>query len=271
MSLFAVTEAELTSWVGGVIWPFVRISALLSAAPLFGARTVPVRIRAALALLIALLVAPMLPAQSGVDVLSYAGAIAAGREVLIGVGLGFLTQMMFAALAMAGEIIALSTGLAFATIVDPERGTSVPAVGQYYVILATLLFLAFDGHLALLELLIRSFEPLPAAGSGVDAAGWWELVGWGSQMYRGAVQVALPAATAVLLANVSIGMIARSAPQLNIFAVGFPITLLLGLVFLLLGLPALDPEVGQLLANVLERSGAIVGLKVGPSWLGGSP
>jgi flagellar biosynthetic protein FliR len=222
-------------------------------------------------MLIALLVAPILPTQSGVEILSYAGAVTASREVLIGLGLGFLTQMMFAAFAMAGEIVALSTGLAFATMIDPDRGNSAPLVGQYYVILATLLFLAFDGHLALLELLIRSFEPLPAAGGGVGASGWWELVGWGSQMYRGAVQVALPAATAVLLANVSIGMIARSAPQLNIFAVGFPITLLLGLVFLLLGLPALDPQVGELLTQMLDRGAAVLGLAVGSSGLGPSP
>lgn len=266
MSLFTVSDGELTSWVGSVVWPFVRISALLAAAPLFGARTVPVRVRAALAMLIALLVAPMLPSQTPVEILSREGAVAIGRETLIGLGLGFLTQMMFAALAMAGEIVALSTGLAFATIVDPERGNSVPLVGQYYVILATLLFLAFDGHLALLDLLVRSFEPLPPAGDGIGASGWWGLVAWGSQMYRGAVQVALPAAAAVLLANVAIGMIARSAPQLNIFAVGFPITLLLGIVFLLLGLPALEPGVGELLGDVLDRAGAVLGVSTVASW-----
>jgi flagellar biosynthetic protein FliR len=263
MSLFSVTDAELSHWVAGVMWPFVRISALLAAAPLFGARTVPVRVRAALAFLIALLVAPIVATPGEVEILSATGAVAIGREALIGLGLGFLTQMMFAALAMAGEIVALSTGLAFATIVDPERGNSVPLLGQYYVILATLLFLALDGHLALLDLLVRSFEPLPAGALGITAAGWWELVGWGSQMYRGAVHVALPAATAVLLANVSIGMMARSAPQLNVFAVGFPITMLLGIVFLLFSLPALDPQLGDLLADVLSHGAAVLGAPPG--------
>lgn len=258
MPLMEVSEAQITAWLSGLVLPFLRIGALLVAAPLFGARTVPVRVRIALAVLIAFLVAPVFPPPQPVALMSLSGLLAVASEILIGLALGFLVQMMFAAFAMAGEIVALSTGLAFATIVDPDRGVSVPLVGQYYIIFSTLLFLAFDGHLALLDLAMHSFAPLPAGGALAMTASWWQLAAWGSDMYRGAVLVALPAASALLLANVAMGLVARSAPQLNIFAVGFPVTLLLGLVFLLLTLPALAPQLVSLLESALGRGGDLL-------------
>jgi flagellar biosynthesis protein FliR len=259
MGMLEFTETQLLSWLNSVLWPFLRVLALLIAAPLFGARTVPMPIRIGLALMIAVLVAPLYPADSTVQPLSLLGAVTAAREILIGVTLGFFLQMLFAAMAMAGEIVALSMGLAFASMVDPERGTSVPLVGQYFVIFATLLFLAFDGHLALLVLLVQSFDPLPPGGTALGAAPFWELVAWGSRMFESAVFVALPAAAALLLSNVSMGMIARSAPQLNIFAVGFPMTLLLGIVMLLLTLPGLGDQVETVAEQVFEAAGGLFG------------
>jgi flagellar biosynthetic protein FliR len=262
-TLFQITDAQLLDWVTDFAWPFLRITALLVAAPLFGARTVPVRIRVSLAVLLAIIIAPLYPAESSVAPFSLAGAITAAREIAIGLGIGFLVQLMFAAMAMAGEVVALSTGLAFATMVDPDRGGSVPLVGQYFVIFTTLLFLTFDGHLALLALLFDSFGPLPPGVGGIGPDGWRGLVDWGNEMFAGAVLVALPAAAALMLANVTMGLVARSAPQLNIFAVGFPVTLLLGLVVLLLGLPALEPQVRDMQDSVLERAGLIIGLDGG--------
>jgi flagellar biosynthetic protein FliR len=265
MAPLQVTEAQLIGWVTSLIWPFLRITALLVAAPLFGARTVPIRIRISLALLLALLVAPLYPAASDIQPFSAAGLLAAAREIAIGLGIGFLVQLLFGAMAMAGEIVALSTGLAFATMVDPDRGGSVPLVGQYFVIFTTLLFLAFDGHLAMLALLVDSFGPLPPGGAGIGPDGWRGLVAWASEMYANAVLVALPAAAALLLANITMGLVARSAPQLNIFAVGFPVTLLLGLVVLLLGLPALEPQVAALQDSVFEHAATLLGLGGAPS------
>jgi flagellar biosynthesis protein FliR len=251
MPLLMVDHDELMRWITSVMFPFVRIGALLLAAPMFGARTVPVRVRVGLALMLAFAVAPLLPATAAtVDPVSVPGAWLVAREVLIGAIMGFLLQMVFGAMAMGGEIVALSMGLAFASVVDPERGASVPLVGQYFVIFATLLFLAFDGHLALLALLFESFELLPPSAGGFGAAGFWEVAIWGTEMFRAAVLVALPAAAALLVASVSMGMIARSAPQLNIFAVGFPLTLMLGLVLLALGLGSLAPQ----LENILETA-----------------
>ncbi len=259
MALLTIEYSELMSWITAVMWPFVRIGAVLLAAPLFGARTVPALIRVALALVLALVVAPVLPAYAAVDPLSLPGALVAVREVLIGAVLGFLLQMVFGAMAMGGEIVALSMGLAFASVVDPERGASVPLVGQYFVIFSTLVFLAFDGHLALVAMLFESFVLMPPSADAFAAAGFWEVAAWGSEMFQAAVLVALPAAASLLVASVSMGMIARSAPQLNVFAVGFPLTLTLGLVLLALTLPSLAPQLETVLEGVFVQMRDVLG------------
>jgi flagellar biosynthetic protein FliR len=249
---------EVLPLLPAFFWTFVRIGALLVAAPMFGARTVPVRVRVMLALLLAIAVAPQVSVPAEVAVVSAGGAVLIVRELMIGFVLGFLVQMLFGAIAMAGEVIALSMGLAFASVVDPDRGVSVPVIGQYFVVMCTLLFLALNGHLALLALLIESFELLPPGVGGLAASGFYEFAGWASQMFEAAIMIALPAATALLVAGVSMGLIARSAPQLNIFAVGFPMTLMLGIVALLFSLPLLAPQFEQLLAGVLETGRSLV-------------
>lgn len=241
-----------------LMWTFVRISALLVAAPMFGARTVPVRVRVMMAMLLALVVSPQVETPAGVDIFSGLGAVILAREVLIGIALGFLVQMLFAAVATAGEIIALSMGLGFASVVDPDRGVSVPVVGQHFTVFATLLFLALNGHLALFSLLIDSFSVLPPAAAGLGADGFRELALWASRMFEAAVMVALPAATALLVASISMGLIARSAPQLNIFAVGFPMTLMLGIVALLFSMPLLADQFEFVLQAVFAAARSIM-------------
>lgn len=252
MLLQELLPTEILPRLPAVLWTFVRISALLVAAPMFGARTVPVRVRVMLAVLLALIVAPGVAVPADVGIVSGAGAVLVIREILIGLSLGFMLQLLFAAVAVAGEVIALSMGLAFASVVDPERGISVPVVSQHFVVISTLLFLALDGHLALLVLLFESFEILPPAAAGLAGAGFVEIAEWVSRMFEAAILVALPAAAALLVASVSMGLIARSAPQLNIFAVGFPMTLMLGIVALMLSLPLLAPQFEQMLGAVLD-------------------
>ncbi len=258
MALLQLTDKQLLALVAGVLWPFVRIGAMLVAAPMFGARAVPVRLRIALAFLLAVLVHGQISVPADTDPLSLAGALLVGREVLIGAAMGFLLQMTFGALGMAGEIISLAMGLSFASVVDPDHG-GVPLVGQYFTVLAMLLFLALDGHLALIALLVDSFRLLPPAAHGLAADGFWTLGAWAGRMFEAAVLVALPAAAALLVASVSMGLVARSAPQLNIFAVGFPMTLMLGLVALVLALPQLAPQFQHMLGAALDAGRALLG------------
>lgn len=218
-------------------WPFLRISALLLVAPVFAARSVTVRVRILLAVLLAALLAPLLPVAGTPDVLSGPGLLLALREVAIGLSMGFVMQLVFAAVVVAGETLAMSMGLGFAMSVDPQNGIQVPMVSQLNVILATLLFLAIDGHLVLLTALAESFRLLPPAQPLFELGSFANVAAFGGQVFATALLLALPALTAVLMINVAFGVITRAAPQLNIFAVGFPVTILAGFFFMLLALP----------------------------------
>jgi len=220
-----------------LFWPFLRLSALFLAAPVFSAGGLPVRTRVVLAALLSVLIAPTLPFMPPVDLLSPAGALLAAQQVFIGLAMGFLLQMVFAAAVVAGQSLAMTMGLGFAMSVDPQNGVQVPVLSQLYVILATLLFLAVDGHLVLITALVHSFTLLPVGEPLLAGQTAMNLVTWGSQMFASALMLALPALTAILLINLAFGVITRASPQLNIFAVGFPVTILAGFVFIFLSLP----------------------------------
>lgn len=251
------TTAEITAWIGAVLWPFLRISAMLMAAPLFGAGTVNVRVRVGFAFVLALVVAPLIPTPPAVEPLSLAGLSIAVQQVIIGASIGFILQMVFSALTQAGESIALSMGLGFASMVDPQQGVQVPVVSTYFVIMATLLFLALNGHAALIELTLQSFYTMPIAVDGITRVELWELVSWGSTMFVYGLLVAMPAVASMLLVNLSMGVITRAAPQLNIFAVGFPMMILLGFILLMLTIPVLVPQFTDLLASGFDLMGRI--------------
>jgi flagellar biosynthesis protein FliR len=251
--------AEITAWVGSLLWPFLRIGAMLVAAPLFGARMVTVRIRLAFAFLLALVVAPLIPVPPAVEPLSLAGLVISAQQILIGLTIGFVMQMVFSAMSQAGETIALSMGLGFASMVDPQQGVQVPVVSSYFVIMSTLIFLALNGHVALIELTLMSFDSMPVAVDGIVRGDLWALVSWASTMFVYGLLVALPAVASMLLVNLSMGVITRAAPQLNIFAVGFPMMILLGFVLLLLTLPVLVPQFTELLADAFGLIGGITG------------
>ena len=253
------TTAEITAWVGALLWPFLRIGAMLVAAPLFGAGMVTVRIRLAFAFLLALVVAPLIPVPPAVEPLSLAGLVISVQQILIGLTIGFVLQMVFSAMTQAGETIALSMGLGFASMVDPQQGVQVPVVSTYFVIMSTLIFLALNGHVALIELTLMSFYSMPIAVDGIVREDLWALVSWGSTMFVYGLLVALPAVASMLLVNLSMGVITRAAPQLNIFAVGFPMMILLGFVLLLLTLPVLLPQFTEMLADAFGLIGRITG------------
>jgi flagellar biosynthetic protein FliR len=230
-------EAQLNTWLGAYLWPMVRIGAMLLAIPLFSSRQVPARFRLVLVVAITLLLAPTLPPQPQADVLSHTGFIIMLQQVLIGVLMGFILQMVFAALIFGGQVIAYSMGLGFASMVDPANGVQVPVVAQFYLILATLLFLIFNGHLLSIELIADSFATMPVAVDGITRNGLLEVVAWGSRLFTGGLLIALPIVGAMLMVNMGMGVVMRAAPQLNIFSIGFPITMLLGFALIWVTLP----------------------------------
>jgi len=246
-----LSAAQVLHWVSAVLWPFIRISALLLVAPIFGSGNISVPWRLNLALLLALLVVPQLPVPT-LDPLSIEALWVAGEQVLIGIAMGFILQMIFSAVTQAGESVALSMGLGFASVVDPSSGVQVPIVSQVLVVLATLLFFTMNAHLLLIELLIRSFHTLPIAGGGFVTDDFWAVLTFGSLMFSGALLIAFPAVASLLMVNLAVGVVARAAPQLNIFAVGFPAMMLAGFLLLILLLPAFAARFDELLLTGLE-------------------
>lgn len=215
-------------------------------APVFGARTVSPRIRLALALGVTVVLVPQLPAVPAVEIISLSGFLISLQEAVIGLSMGFVVQMIFDALVIGGQTVAMSMGLGFAMLIDPQRGVSVPVLSQFLIVLGLLIFLVLNGHLMMLRVLAASFEWAPV-GSGMSREGLWELLAWGSGMFAGALTIALPAVVALLVVNIAFGVMSRAAPTLNLFAVGFPVAMLLGFLVLLLNTPNLTPGIRQLM------------------------
>ena len=244
------SEAQLNTFLAAYLWPFVRISSMLLATPVLNSRQLPMQIRLFLALLITWIMVPSLPEQPAFDVLSHAGFVTMLQQVLIGVIMGFILQMVFAALVFGGQVVAYSMGLGFASMIDPQNGVQVPVLAQYYLIIATLFFLTINGHLLVIDLLADSFHSLPVAQDGITRNGLHELVAWGSRMFAGGLLIAMPIMGAMLMVNMGMGVVMRAAPQLNIFSVGFPITMLMGFALMWVTLP----NVMNVFNNLLEEA-----------------
>jgi len=247
-----ISGAELTSWLAALLWPFMRIGAMFAAVPIFSARSVPVRIRVLLAFFVAWMLMPVIPEPPAVELISAQALLISIHQVLIGLAMGFILQLVFGAFVIAGQSIAMAMGLGFASMIDPQNGLQVPVVSQIFLIMVTLIFLALNGHLILIEVLAKSFHDLPIGMLVPSRDGLWQLVTWGSNMFAGGMLIALPAVAALLLVNLAFGVTTRAAPQLNIFAVGFPVMIMVGLSFIILTLPTITEHLSRLLLQAFE-------------------
>ena len=248
--MITLTSTQLNAWLAELFWPFVRIGSCFMVAPAFGAQSVPARVRIVLAGAVALLVAPLVQIPD-ITPLSAAGVVVTVQQVIIGAALGFSLQILFAAVSLGGELLANSMGLSLAFNLDPLHGAATPALGQLYSVLVTMLFLVLNGHLVLIRTLVEGFRTLPIGTGGLGPYGLWAVVLWGQQLFSGALAVALPGVTALLIANLAFGVVSRAAPTLNLFAVGLPVSLVLGLLAVIAGLPALESGFIRLLADAL--------------------
>jgi flagellar biosynthetic protein FliR len=248
--MMTFTSEQLAAWYGAVFWPLVRVLALISVAPLLSHRTVPLRLKVGLGLGIALILAPQVQAPPITDVLTAQGLMLLVNNILIGVVIGFAVRLVFAALEFAGELIGLQMGLSFAGFFNPASGQTQNAVASFMSLLALLMFIAIDGHLLLIHALAESFRLYPVT-VGMDLPmGVERLLRLGGDMFAIALSLALPFLAVMLLTNVVLGVLARVAPQLNVFAVGFPLTLLVGLGTLFMLLPYIETP----LRSALERA-----------------
>jgi flagellar biosynthetic protein FliR len=250
--MITLSSVEINTWIAALLWPLSRILGLIAAAPLFGNPGVPVRVKVGLALLLAMIIGPTIPALPGADPMSMAGLLILIQEMLIGLGIGFSIRIVFAAVEMAGEISSLTMGLGFATFFDPQTRGRSSAISQFLSLLATLAFLSVNGHLVLLSALAESFISLPISASPINGNGFLQLANWGGRIFSAGLQLSLPIVAALLITNVALGVLTRAAPQLNLFGIGFPITLGVGLTVIGMTLPFLSTPLQNLFLEGVE-------------------
>ncbi|RTZ47554.1 flagellar biosynthetic protein FliR [Candidimonas sp. SYP-B2681] len=244
--MISVDTAQLYAWINAFLWPFFRILGLLATAPLLGESTIPKRVKIGFAAVVAVAIAPTLGTMPDVPTASFAGIWIAVQQVFIGIALGLTMRIVFAAVQTAGEFIGLQMGLSFASFFDPATGANTAVLSRIMNMFAMLVFMALNGHLLMLGGFIRTFDILPIGIGALDTNGWGVLIEWSSQVMVSGMLLALPLIIVLLSINLALGILNRTAQQLSVFAVGFPITLSVGLIVLAVVLPQSTPFLTRL-------------------------
>ncbi len=249
--MLTFTEAQLLQWVTPLLWPFIRVLALFSALPVLGQRTVPVRVRVGLAFLITLCAQVSLPQMPVVVLDSPVAVMLVAQQVLIGLSLGFAVRLVFGAVELAGELIGLQMGLNFAGFFDPVTASQGTASGRFFGTMVAWLFIVINGHLTVIAAVIQSFHAFPASPEPFAFLRAAQPQAWGLEMFRLGTWIALPLVAMLLFVNLVLGVISRVAAQMNVFAIGFPITLGVGLIGMLLTLPMMQTPFTMALERLL--------------------
>ncbi len=262
--MLSFTSAQLDAWITAFIFPMARILALFASAPIFNNAATPRTIRLLVGLIITIAIVPVLPPMPAVSPGSWVGLAILAQQILIGVLLGFTLRIVFAAIDVAGELIGMQMSLSFAVLYDPQNAGQTPVLSEFLGMLTTLIFLAMNGHLLVISVLADSFHLLPVVATPFSAGGFTSLMAWSSTLFSAGLLLALPLITALLIANLGMGVLARVAPQLNIFAVGFPVTLMSGFVVLMFSIPYFGAAMEKLfyqsfraMATVMRAAGGI--------------
>ncbi|GAB3532671.1 flagellar biosynthetic protein FliR [Photobacterium alginatilyticum] len=246
-----ISAAQLTAWLGQIWWPFFRLSAAMLVMPIFGGTAIPTQIRIGLALMLSMLAAPLMPSMPGIDPFSLDALLFGAQQMVIGGIMGLMLELLFAVFTTMGQILSMQMGLGMAMSNDPVNGVSIPTLGKYYQFYTLLLFLALDGHLVALDVVVQSFDVWPVGEMPSQDALYSVIMrlGW---MIAAAFLLALPAVCAMLLVNGAFGMMNRAAPQLNVFALGFPMTMLLGMMCLLITTSGIPENFTRLCSETLQ-------------------
>jgi len=241
-----------------LLWIMIRVSGVVMMAPVIGAVFVPARIRVLIVGVLAVAMLPLVGGLPGYSPLSVAGVLAIARELTFGLAIGFMLKLAVEAAVLAGQVISNGMGLSFATVVDPQQG-GIPLLGRLYIIVATLLLMAANAHLALIAILAESFRVMPLGSAGISADSARLIADFATIIFSGALQLALPSIVAILMVNIAFGVISRAAPTLNLFAVGFPISMLIGFLIITIGMSNQGVVWDHQLNEALSSIGRITG------------
>ena len=251
--MFSFTEAQILAWLTPVLWPFLRALALLASLPVFSQRTVPVRLKVGLALFIALAAQASMPAMPVVALDSPQAFMVVLQQVLVGVALGFAVRVVFAAVELGGELIGLQMGLNFAGFFDPVTASQGTATARFFSTIVGFLFVLINGHLAIIAALVKSFEVFAVGDEPFAFLRQAQPQRWGAEVFTLGLWIALPLVGMLLFVNLVLGVISRVAPQISIFSVGFPLTLSVGLIGMLVTLPLMDAPFTMALERMLAH------------------
>ena len=251
--MISLTEGQILAWLTPLLWPFFRALALLASLPVFGQRAVPMRVKIGFALFISLAAQPSLPAMPVIALDSPQAVLVIVQQLLVGVTLGFAVRIVFAAVELGGELIGLQMGLNFAGFFDPATASQGTASGRFFGTLVAFLFVLSNGHLAVIAALVRSFEVFAVGDEPFAFLRQMQPQQWGTEVFTLGLWIALPLVGMLLFVNLVLGVISRVAPQISVFSVGFPITLAVGLIGMLLTLPLLEQPFAIALQRMLSQ------------------
>jgi flagellar biosynthesis protein FliR len=256
--VITVAAIDIMEHFYALLWPMLRMSALMLFAPVFSLPALTTRLRVLLALALSVMVYPMFD-WPRIDPLSARGLLEIANQITIGLMMGLILQVAIAAVVVAGQAISNAMGLSMAMMIDPNLG-NVPTVAQFLIVLATLVFVGLGGHGLLLAMLVESFSSLPVGTFVMVEQSWRQVLAWSSMMFLGAVLIALPVMVTLLFINIGIGVITRAAPSLNIFAVGLPATIVMGFVVLIMSMANIGSRLQWLWTQSLVQTRTLVGL-----------
>ncbi|MEA1063459.1 flagellar biosynthetic protein FliR [Apirhabdus apintestini] len=249
--------SQIGEWQSIFFWPALRILALFGSAPILSERSVPSQVKIGLALLFTFLIGPTLPPVT-VPLMTMAGFWLGLQQVLIGIAIGLTLQFIFGAVRLAGEIIGMQMGLSFAMFFDPVGGANMPMMARIMNTLLILLFLTFNGHLWMLSSVADSFQTLPISTTPLNGSGFMALARTASIVFSSGLMLGLPVITILLTINLALGLLNRLTPQLSIFVIGFPVTLMVGMVTMMLVMHTLSPFSEHLFMDVFTKVNEVI-------------
>lgn len=255
--MITLSEADLMAWLSPMIWPFLRTLAVFTSAPVFSSKAFPVRARIALAFFIALAAQPALGQQPVISMTSPGAIGAVMQQVGVGLAIGFAIRLVFSAVELAGEVVGFQMGLSFASFFDPSFNTQSSAVARFFGQMAIFMFIVMNGHFLVLMTVINSFKSFPVDQNFLTAVKQMKVLNLGADLFASGLWMALPMVGMLMFANLALGIVSRVAPQMNIYAIGFPITLTVGLVGMAITLPMLDQPFLALMTRAIDIFAAI--------------